>query len=200
MKDPIDRLLQLAFLEGVISTRGAYEKQVAKKQVTVRRSAASRELVAQRLERELDSVQPVATVGSFLQKALESPTLQPREVSTRLGITANVFAMLTRNRVSPLKISAESWKRFMRLFQIPVDDLVEMIRRTQQLVHYRSSFQTTLARYDTRKNKELKATTLAQAAEELYSRADLPLPDAQMRKIEELRTELQDSVGSDGKS
>ena len=200
MKDPIDRLLQLAFLEGVISTRGAYEKQVAKKQVTVRRSAASRELVAQRLERELGSVQPVATVGSFLQKALESPTLQPREVSTRLGITANVFAMLTRNRVSPLKISAESWKRFMRLFQIPVDDLVEMIRRTQQLVHYRSSFQTTLARYDTRKNKELKATTLAQAAEELYSRADLPLPDAQMRKIEELRTELQDSVGSDGKS
>jgi len=200
VKDPIDRLLQLAFLEGVISTRGAYEKQVAKKQVTVRRSAASRELVAQRLERELDSVQPVATVGSFLQKALESPTLQPREVSTRLGITANVFAMLTRNRVSPLKISAESWKRFMRLFQIPVDDLVEMIRRTQQLVHYRSSFQTTLARYDTRKNKELKATTLAQAAEELYSRADLPLPDAQMRKIEELRTELQDSVGSDGKS
>jgi len=200
VKDRIDRLLQLAFLEGVISTRGAYEKQVAKKQVTTRQSASSKELVGQRLERELFSLQPVATVGSFLLKALESPTLQPRDVSTRLGITANMFAMLTRNRVSPLKISSESWKRFAKLFQVPVDDLIAMIRRTQQLIHYRSSFQMTLARYDARKNKGLKSTTLAQATEELYSRADLPLPDAQLRRLEELRTELQDSVDPDGKS
>ncbi len=200
MKDPVDRLLQLAFLEGVISTRGAYEKQVARKQVTAKRSPALKESVARRLERELGSVQPVATVGSFLQKVLESPAVQPRDVSSRLGITANVFAMLTRNRISPLKVSAESWRRFVKLFQIPVDDLIEMIRRTQQLIHYRSSFQMTLARYDTRKNKELKATTLAKATEELYSRADLPLPDAQLRKIEELRTELLDPAAPDGKS
>jgi len=200
VKDPVDRLLQLAFLEGVISTRGAYEKQVARKQVTAKRSPALKESVARRLERELGSVQPVATVGSFLQKVLESPAVQPRDVSSRLGITANVFAMLTRNRISPLKVSAESWRRFVKLFQIPVDDLIEMIRRTQQLIHYRSSFQMTLARYDTRKNKELKATTLAKATEELYSRADLPLPDAQLRKIEELRTELLDPAAPDGKS
>lgn len=200
MKDPVDRLLQLAFLEGVISTRGAYEKQVARKQVTAKRSPALKESVARRLERELGSVQPVATVGSFLQKVLESPAVQPRDVSSRLGITANVFAMLTRNRISPLKVSAESWRRFVKLFQLPVDDLIEMIRRTQQLIHYRSSFKMTLARYDTRKNKELKATTLAKATEELYSRADLPLPDAQLRKIEELRTELLDPAAPDGKS
>jgi len=200
VKDPVDRLLQLAFLEGIISTRGAYEKQVARKQVTAKRSPALKESVARRLERELGSVQPVATVGSFLQKVLESPAVQPRDVSSRLGITANVFAMLTRNRISPLKVSAESWRRFVKLFQLPVDDLIEMIRRTQQLIHYRSSFKMTLARYDTRKNKELKATTLAKATEELYSRADLPLPDAQLRKIEELRTELLDPAAPDGKS
>jgi hypothetical protein len=84
--------------------------------------------------------------------------------------------MLERDRISPLKVSLASWKKMRQFFQIPLNVLEDMIRRTHQLVYFRASFRTTLARYDARKNKKMKTATLEKAAEELFARATLPLP------------------------
>jgi hypothetical protein len=53
-------------------------------------------------------------------------------------------------------------------------------------VFYRPSFRTTLARYDAKKNKAMKASTLEKAASELFSKARLELPSNEREKLERL--------------
>lgn len=189
-RSKIDLLLQLAFVEGAITTHGLYEKSVAGKKPEMLSSSASKAALARKLEAALAKKAAIAkaplTVGTFLRKAREEQALKPEELFSRFGISPNMYKMLERDRVSPLKISSESWIKIQRLFQLPFETLEEMIRRTYQLVFFRASFRTTLARYDGRKNKAKKGSALEQAAEELYARASLALPKKEQETLDEL--------------
>jgi DNA-binding XRE family transcriptional regulator len=203
-RDNVDCLLQLAFLEGTITTRGLYEKALARKMPEVQAPQASRHRLRERLEAGLaattflqigtipgvavqnDNLGVTLTVGSFLRQTRSEVILRPQEVASRLGISRNVYRMLEQDRISPLKISAGAWKRFCSLFNVPVEDVIGMIRRTHRLVFYRPSFRMTLARYDARKNRGMKAATLEKAATELYTKARLALPPEEEAKLNSL--------------
>jgi len=203
-RDTVDRLLQVAFLEGTITTRGLYERIVAGKKPDVQASQTFRDRLHERLEEGLattlsgqigarpgvgvqaDNMGVLRTIGSLLRQTRSEVALRAQEVSSRLGISQNVYRMLEQDRISPLKISAGTWKRFGSLFNVSVDEVIEMIRRTHRLVFFRPSFRATLARYDGRKNTAMKDTTLEQAATELFIRARLPLAPDEEEKLNAL--------------
>jgi hypothetical protein len=188
-RDIADKLLQLAFLEGAITTRRGYENSVAKKSTQVPLPEEKQTTLLRRLEQALKksrhAEQPL-TVGGFLQQVRVERSIRSQEISSRVGLSSNIYRMLEHDRISPLKISADVWKRIRTLFNLSVDDLVEMVRRTHQLVFFRPSFRTTLARYDARKNKKMKSATLEKAAAEMFTRAKLKLPKEEEARLERL--------------
>lgn len=193
-RDRVDILLQLAYLEGLITTHGLYEMAVAKRKLHVAASPESTERLQRRLEEVLRARiagQPEAmTVGLFLRERRKEQALRPQAISSRLGISPNIYAMLEHDRISPLKISVDVWRKLRELFRLSTEEIIVMIRRTHQLVLFRPSFRTTLARYDSRKNKAMKARTLRQAAEALYASAALDIPQSEKQKLEALFSAL----------
>ena len=187
-RDKVDILLQLAYLEGKINTHGAYEKSIAKKGPPGIVSASSRLALQRRLEAALTSerAEVPLTVGAFLSKVRSEQALHAQQIFSRIGLSQNIYRMLEHDRVSPLKISAETWLKLRRFFDLSADALIEMIRRTHQLVYFRPSFRTTLARYDSRKQKGLKSSTLEKAAAELFTKAKLSLPPDEDSKLNDL--------------
>lgn len=194
--DRTDILLQLAFLEGVITTRGLYESIAARKSPALRASHSARSALQRRLEAALENVaasrEAPLTVGAFLKKGRLEQALRPQEISSRVGLSSNIYTMLEHDRISPLKIPPEIWKKLRGFFRCTTDELIGMIRRTHQLVWFRPSFRTALARYDIRKNKTLKKSTLEQAAAELYVRGKLSIPSEEQRKLDVLFQALRD--------
>lgn len=185
-RDAVDFLIQLAFVEGEITTHGLYEKVVARRKVTERSSAPAKARLLQRLEAALlqrEEKAPPFTVGGVLRRVRRRDALRSLDMCSRLAIRPNLYRMLERDRLSPLKISTKSWRRVMDLCQIPFDELEQLIRRTHQLVYFRASFRTTLARYDGRRSRGKRAIILEQAAEELYARAELSLPAKEQEKL-----------------
>jgi len=183
----IDALIRLAFVEGRISTRGAYEEAARKRKDAGPASSASRMALLERLEGTLpgtgaESDAP-ATVGVFLRSLRSTQSLQTEEILKRLGLSRNIYKMVEHDRISPLKVHPDVWMRFRQLFQLPADALVGMIRRTHQLVFFRPAFRGTLARYDGRAKRSAKVRALEQAATELYTRAKLKLPPDEARKL-----------------
>jgi transcriptional regulator with XRE-family HTH domain len=200
-RDQIDILLQLAYLEGRVRTHGAYEKSVARKKQSRLASTSSRVALQQRLETALTAAELgelpsdlLLTVGAFLKKVRSEQSLRREEIFSRLNLTHNIYRMLEEDRISPLKISVASWNRLRQFFDLSVNALVEMVRRTHQLVFFRPSFRTTLARYDTRKGKGPKASTLEQAAAELYTKAKLSLPREEEAKLNALLDSIKQGV------
>jgi hypothetical protein len=195
-QDPIDLLLQLAFLEGEITTHGLYEKLAAERRLPHRSLDRAKLALLQQLEAALarTSVRDLSplTVGAYLCRMREERSLRPQEVSSRIGIPSNIYKMLEHDRISPLKISIEAWRKLRQLFQTPRDALETMIRRTHQLVFFQASFRTTLARYDARKKSEKKAATLRKATEELFARAALSLPPREQKKLDALLKALEE--------
>lgn len=187
-RDKVDILLQLAFLEGSITTHGLYEMAVAKRGSLIASSLAATSRLQKNLEKALEAKtlahQSATTVGVFLRQWRSAQAVRPQEISLRLGLSPNIYSMLEHDRISPLKISVEVWKKLRSLFRISTDELMEMIRRTHQLVLFRPSFRMTLARYDSRKNRAMKARILRQGVEELYARAALEIPQEEKKKLE----------------
>lgn len=197
-RDKIDLLVQLAFVEGGITTHGLYERTVAKRKSPERSSAASKarlvHILAAAMARTRKTDAPL-TIGAFLRRVRAGHTVRSQDISSRLGITSNLYRLLEQDSLSPLRIPPRSWNRLTALFRIPFDDLEKLIRRTHQLVYFRASFCSTLARYDHRKGKGKRKTVLGQAAVELYTKADLSLP----AKEEENLNHLLESIRKENK-
>jgi transcriptional regulator with XRE-family HTH domain len=193
-RDRIDILLQLAYLEGSITTHGLYEMAAAKREPLVAAPVEVKGRLQKRLEEALGKKTAgqtqAMTVGVFLRQWRTAQAVRPQEIFSRLGVSPNIYSMLEHDRISPLKIPIEVWRKLRSLFRISTDELVEMIRRSHQLVLFRPSFRTTLARYDSRKNRAMKTRTLRQAAEELYARAALDIPQEEKEKLEKLLSAL----------
>lgn len=194
-RNSLDELIRLAYLEGVVTTRGAYESHVASRHPGGKASDAFHGRLLRRLEQALASshtpAQPSLTVGGFLM-SLKVRTGQ--EIASRLGVTMNQYRMLEHDRLSPLKLPVPVWKNFGTLFRLSLDDLEQMIRRTHQLVVFRPSFRTTLARYDTRTRRGKKSAAIEQAATELYTRASLRLPLGEQHDIDAMLQNLRTAL------
>jgi transcriptional regulator with XRE-family HTH domain len=186
-RNSIDRLIQLAFLKGDITTHGLYEQTAVRRHPKTSASANARRELLEKLEAGLKARQTTIaapfTLGSFLRKAKTEHSFTTGEIVSKVGISANIYRMLEQDRLSPLKISVVSWRRLIRFFDVPTDMLAEMIRRTYQLVFFAPSYRTTLARYKQGKSRAKKFQVLEAAARELYARADLVLPAEEEQKL-----------------
>jgi transcriptional regulator with XRE-family HTH domain len=181
--DKIDKLIQLAFLEQVIGTHGAYEHAVAER-AFVPEFSPSGDLI-ERLAVALQKSKRVQTVGGYLKKIRHLQSLAPQDIFSRLGVSRNVYAMIEEDRISPLKVSLAAWQRLASLFSIPLVDLAEMIRKTHQIVYFRPAFRTTLARYHSGKKGRKKSATLEKAATEMFLKAELEVSEEERLRLSE---------------
>lgn len=197
--DLVDTMLQVAWLEGWINTHGAYEKAMANRKAPANVSASARASLIERLESALQTTRPFSplTIGSMLRGLRAERGLRSQEIFSRLGVTQNIYQLMERDAISPLKISVAVWKKIMKLLNYPVDEMIEILRRTEQLVFYRPSFKGVLARYSAEKEGGMKRSTLEKANSELYSKASLPLPEDREAKLQILITKLKGGTGKD---
>jgi hypothetical protein len=195
--DALDRLIRLAFLEGTIQTHGAWETNAARMAVRTHATPAVRQRLIGRLEAALGA--PPAhdvlpeTIGSYLRRTLGGKAAGLRSLATRLGLTEATVRLLEQDRISPVKVSAERWRAFMQTFSLGATEFAGMLLRTHQAVVFRPAVRTALARYrggSTRGGKGGKSVALEGAAAELYTRAGVPLPPAEEKKIRKLIEEI----------
>ncbi len=192
-RNAVDTMLQVAYLERAITTHGAYEESVLRKKPRVLASASAQRKLEEKLTAVLEQQSVPLTVGGFLKNLRVEQNLRPQELFSRIGVTQNVYRLLEHDRISPLRVPADAWKKFAQLFNLPAEKLVDLIQRTHRLVFFGPSLQTTLARYDARKNKAAKKETMQKAGEELFLRANLSLPAHEQRKLDQLVKAIQDA-------
>ncbi|MBX2989894.1 MAG: hypothetical protein KF749_01870 [Bacteroidetes bacterium] len=192
--DKIDRLIRLAWLEGWITTHGAYEKTVVHRQASESVSPQARNALIARLESALTATpKPVPlTIGTMLQSLRAEHSLKSGEIFSRIGLTLNVYRLMEHDAISPLKIPVEVWKRVMTLLEISADELEQMIRRTHQLVFFRPSVRHVLARYKTGKRKTGKSVSLEQGLSEMFAKAKLEIPPEENEKLSNLLTAIRE--------
>ena len=187
-RDLVNRMIQLAFLEGEITTHGLYEKSVARKAPGNQATPQQAKRLLERLEAALASRKQVQdipfTIGTYLRKIRAGQSSRTKEFAAHIGITQRTYQLIEDDKISPLKVPVSSWKRMRQFLNLSVQELSDMIRRTYQLVLYQPSFQTTLARYKHGKGK--KSEHLEAAAKELYTRIPLPLSPKEEMKLSEL--------------
>jgi hypothetical protein len=195
-KDALDRLIQLAFLEGTVQTHGAWENNVLRTDPRYRSTAASRRRLVERLDAALE-VRPSPTllpetVGAFLRRTLGGKAPALRALAQRLRLTEATVRLLEQDRISPVKVSAERWRTFMEGFSLSASEIAGMLMRTHQAVVFRPAVRTALARYRSAgaRGKGGKSAALEAAAAELYTRAGVRLPPAEEKKIRKLLHEI----------
>lgn len=191
----VDRLLQLAWLEGWINTHGAYERAMTNRKPHVYVSPTSRNALIEQLKSVLAETKPAVplTVGALLREMRATQSLRSQEIFSRLGVTQNIYRMMEQDAISPLKISANVWKKLMKLLNLPIDEFANTIRQTHQLVFFRPSIKGVLARYKTGKRKSLKSSTLEKAYAEMYVKAKLTIPRQDEKKLDDLIATLKDA-------
>jgi hypothetical protein len=93
---------------------------------------------------------------------------------------------MEQDRISPLELDREVWRRFRDLFALTSDALGRLLRGSHTLVIFRPAFEAALARYRKRPGSGARRSALDQAAREMYVRADLALPPEDARRLEDL--------------
>lgn len=196
----VNRLIQLAFLEGAITTRGLYEKAVLQRDESEMMKDRSQSMTLMRLFRGFDEAMDlqVMTVGEFLQKMRLQQGITALTVHRRLSIPLLTYKMLENDSVSPLNISLRSWKKIRDMWNVPWARLENMIRASHYLMVFRPSYKGTLLRYRKKTSYTYPPDARASAARELYLRARLPLPARQKQSIERYMVKLRGLVLDDG--
>jgi hypothetical protein len=185
---PVDEILRVAFLEGVVHTRGAWERAVARRSGHVTVAPDTAALLEQRLVHAMaGSIRAeLLTVGTFLQHTRTQAAGDAEVVAPELGLTRNIYRLLEHDRISPLRIRPEVWRRIRLQWNIPCEVLEGMLRRTHQLVFFRPSYRATLARYRPAGGTTRRSSAMQKAATELYTRARLELPPEAEKRLQEL--------------
>jgi transcriptional regulator with XRE-family HTH domain len=190
--DNVDTILRLAWLEGLVKTHGAYEKAVARRVVQIAVSPQERSRVIERLEAALAGrKQPLPlTVGGLLKSLRASGRLTAEDIFSRIGVTKNIYALMEQDAISPLRIPAGVWRKLIVLLNISFEEIAEILRATCRLIVYRPSFGGMLARYKGKKGGK-KKLAMEKAFTELYTRAELPLPPEDEKRLNALLSEIQ---------
>jgi hypothetical protein len=194
----VDRLLQLAFLEGEITTRGLYERIALRRPEEWGVDNSVRTATLGKLFREIDvftqSV-PSKTVGEFLRQQRMRHQVSLSFVQRRLAVPGLAYRMIENDSISPLKVPLKTWKRIRDLWKVPWKELEVMIRATHYLTVFRPSYKGTLLRYRKKTGSTYPPDARVSAARELYLRARLPLPARERESIENLLSELKRPKG-----
>ena len=197
--DSLDRLLQLAFLEGAIATRGLYERIALQRMEEWGLDHSVRAATLRKLFHEVEIVSqsvPPKTVGEFLREERIRHQVSLSFVQRRLAVPGLAYKMIENDSISPLKVSLKTWKRIRGLWKVPWKELEVMIKATHYLTVFRPSYKGTLLRYRKKTGSAYPPDTRLSAARELYLRAGLPLPARDLQFIENLLSDLNQS-GSD---
>jgi hypothetical protein len=192
---PVDMLIRLAWLEGLVRTRGAYERAVARRLVspgvgTARASALEERLVAA-LPPPADPSDAAASIGEWLRAVPGGGGTDAAEIRRRLGLHAAEYRKLERDELSPPDLPVEFWRRFRDLFALPADVLEHLLRGTHRLVVFRPAFRAAMARHRPGAGEVTRREDLRDALRTLYLHADLEMPGEEERRIGDLIRALQ---------
>ncbi|MEX2117180.1 MAG: hypothetical protein WEB37_09845 [Bacteroidota bacterium] len=191
----VNRLLQLAFLEGAIITHGLYEKIVLRRADADHVDNRLRTITMKKLLREIASAAeplPPKTVGEFLSEMRIRRQVSLFAVRRRLDVPMLTYRMIENDTISPLKVPMNTWKRIKDMGKIPWEELEIMIRASHYLAVFRPSYRGTLLRYRRKTSSTYPPDPRLSAARELYLRARLPLPARERQSIDDLICELKD--------
>ena len=191
----VNRLLQLAFLEGAITTHGLYEKIVMRRPEANYVHNRLRTITMKKLLREIATAAeplPPKTVGEFLSEMRIRRQVSVFEVRRDLDVPLLTYRMLENDTISPLRVSMNTWKRIKDLWEISWEELETMIRASHYLAVLRPSYRGTLLRYRRKTGSTYPPDARLTAARELYLRARLSLPAREKLSIDNLICELKD--------
>lgn len=196
----MNRLLQLAFLEGAITTRGLYEKTVLRRgaeQVIENRSQVT---TMRKLFREFDTAGDLhaRTAGEFLRERRLQQGLTALAVHRRLNLPLLTYKMLENDSISPFNVPLQSWIKIREMWKVPWEQLDDMIRASHYLMVFRPSYKGTLLRYRKKTSYTYPPDARVSAARELYIRACLPLPPHEKQSIERFMGQLRGMVSGNG--
>ena len=187
-RTPIDTLLQLAFVEGRTVTRWYYGRSLARRTVAGVCSPASRRRLIRSLEgllkrREVSDFS-LPTVGAFLLTMRAGQSLRPRQIFSRLGLSKEVYQLLEGDRISPLAISPECWRRLRELFSLETERLHGMIRHTHELYYFGPSFVVPVVSSGGRGHRVWNGNVIGRPSLSCSS-AEIPaLPDDELARLE----------------
>ncbi len=188
--DAIDRLLQIGFAEGMVTTHGLYEQVVRSRKTRHNTGRGAAKELGHRLhealtERNTVSLRP-ATVGDCLRGHRARQGLDDREVSVRLDVPAAVYRMMETDTISPLNIHPRVWQKLMSVVGLSSEELETLIRTTCSFRRVAPSLNATLARYGSERDRSRKAPVMEDAAKELFLRSAAVLPQDVEQKVNAL--------------
>jgi len=194
----VDRLLQLAFLEGSINTHGLYEKTVLRRIEEGGSDGRLQARTVRKLLREIEAASrsmPLKTIGEFLREMRAQHQISPFAVRRRLNVPVMAYKMLENDSISPLKVPKKTWRHIRDFWKVPWEEMESMIRASHYLTVFRPSHRGTLLRYARKTGSTYPPDARLSASRELYLRARLPLPALEKLFIENLLFELRDEDG-----
>jgi hypothetical protein len=204
--DAIDRILQLTYLDGRITTKGLIEKVMMKQAPVEKMSDQKTERLYNRLVAVLDerkvmnAVKGALTLGEFLTCEITAQARKPgslvlSSIAKKVGIAASQLTRLCRDSLSPLEIQPDSMNALLRYYKLPAQAAVLLLRNSIRCANLQPSLVSTLARYDA-KNKKQKSKTMQKAVRELFVKADIQISQDQEKRINEYVTHATDGLES----
>ncbi len=194
-RDSIDLILQLAYLDGRITTKGLVEKVVMKRAPIERMSSQKLEQLHNRLAAVMDerktlkATKGALTLGEYITYEVTARARQPESfmlasIAKKVGITISQLTRLCRDTLSPLEIPADTMNALLRYFSLPLQAAVVLIKNSIRCASLSPSLVSTLARYDVKYGRQ-KSKVMQKAVRELFVKADIHLSPVQEQRINE---------------
>ncbi len=194
-RDSIDLILQLAYLDGRITTRGLIEKVVMKRAPVERISAQKLEQLHNRLVAILDerkaaqATKGALTLGEYITRevithARKKESVVLASMAKKAGIAVSQLTRLCRDTLSPLEIPANAMNLLLHYLSLPSQAAVVLIKNSIRCANLNPSLASTLARYDAKQNRH-KSKEMQKAVRELFVKADIHISPDRQEQINE---------------
>ena len=192
-RDPIDIVLQLAYLDGRISTRGLIEKSVMKGTPPVKIPVRRTEKLLGQLEdivderKTLQATKGAITLGEYITEELAGRPRRPESVllvsiARKAGMAVSQLTRLCRDTLSPLEIPVKSMNALLRHFALPLGAAERLLRNSIRCAAMSPSLSSTLARYDNRDHRG-KSKVMQKAVRELFVKSRIQITEDQQERI-----------------
>ena len=194
-RDLIDLIIQLAYLDGRITTKGLIEKVMMKRTPVERVSTQKVEQLHDRLVAVMDerktaeATKGALTLGEYLTHEIITRAGKPESVvltsiARKVGIAVSQMTRLCRDTLSPLEIQANAMNTLLRYLALPSQAAVVLIKNSIRCASLSPSLASTLARYDAKYGRH-KSKVMQKAIRELFVKADIHISPAQEQRINE---------------
>ncbi len=193
--DRADIILQLAYLEGKITTRGLAEQVVMRSRPAEKMSDETAGKIHSRLCAALDerfaveAAKGALTLGEYVSAEIEAAPGRKKEsamyvLAEKAGCTIDEISRLCRDEMSPVELGARRINLLLRFLELPLRTATMLLKNSIRCARLAPSLASTLARYDSRRGGR-KPTAMRRAVRELYIKADLDLSPAEEQETDE---------------